>query len=184
MSRFLRIANTRRRSQVVACARRHDLMIHVMRWFSYLNNCFYTPGRYFFTRALSWVRSRFFFDPATTSAVRFSLFLFTSLSPSSRLGNENALSLSLSPSSLARYTKKQILLLKSSLFNSLLLRLIRLRLVSLALFFLSSSQSLSFPPLGDFQRRHELFPETERKNAFHEREIIPNPVHEFLPVLG
>lgn len=49
---FLRIANTRRKSQVVACARRHDLMIHVMRWFFYLNNCFYTPGRYFYTCSL------------------------------------------------------------------------------------------------------------------------------------
>jgi len=183
MSRFLRIANTRRRSQVVACARRHDLMIHVMRWFFYLNNCFYTPGRYFYTCSLvGFVPGSFLIPRQRLLSVSLfvSFHVFVSVEPK----RKRSLSLSLSPSSLARYAKKQIPLLKSSLFNSLLLRLIRLRLVSLALFFLSSSQSLSFPPLGDFQRRHELFPETERKNAFHEREIIPNPVHEFLPVLG
>jgi len=181
MSRFLRIANTRRKSQVVACARRHDLMIHVMRWFFYLNNCFYTPGRYFYTCSLvGFVPGSFLIPRQRLPSVSLCFFSRLCLKRKRSL----SLSLSLSPSSLARYAKKQILLLKSSLFNSLLLRLIRLRLVSLALFFLSSSQSLSFPPLGDFQRRHELFPETERKNAFHEREIIPNPVHEFLPVLG
>ena len=167
---FLRIANTRRKSQVVACARCHDLMIHVMRWFFYLNNCFYTPGRYIKMCSLCWVRS------SHNVCCPFLL-------------NENALSYSLSIFSRAVYYETTAATKIIPFLNSLLLRRIRLRLVTLALFFLSSSSSssrlsLSFPPLGDFQRRHELVPETERQNAFHEREIIPNPVHEFLPVLG